>query len=104
MSGLRKISGSGKTTPIKNVKLLSFEGIKKLSNENVGKFNRNVDYQELERNYNGLDEYNFELIRVMDHNHFQGKPIQKHYRCLIIHPKIKESFIQDVSIHQWDSL
>jgi len=104
MSGLKKNSRTGKTTPIENVKFVSYEEIKRLSDENIGMYNRNIDYQELEKRYNGLDKSDYELIRIMDHNHFRGKTTQKHYRCLIRHPKIKESLIQDVSTHQWDSL
>jgi len=104
MSTLRKIRRSGKTTPNQNVKLVSFESLKGLSDYNVGRFNQNIDYQDLENNFKGLDEHHFEIIRVMDHFHFQGKPIPKHYRCLVRHPKNIGFRLQDVSIEQWNSM
>lgn len=105
MSILRKIRRSEKnTTPYQNVKYVSFDVIKNLSDQNLNRFNQNVDYASLEKNYNDLNENDFELIRVLDHYHFQGQPVPRHYRCMVRHPKVNDFLLQDVSILQWDSL
>ena len=105
MGSARKTSKNDqKGTYYKNTKYVSYDVMKKLSDGNLQRFNQNLNYELLESQGYNLKDGEFTFIRIMDHFHFRGEPIAKHYRCLVYTPNNDSMGLQDVSIEQWDSL
>lgn len=84
-------------------KFTSFDGLKRLSDENFERFNRNIDYQYFEKKYD-ITPNIFKITILGEHTHLMGSPTENHYRCLVSHPKISEVMIQDISFDQWDRI
>ncbi len=105
MSSKSKNSGKvKKVTDYTEKKYISFDELKRISDENFERFNRNVDYEQIEREHFDIRPPFFKITKLMEHSTFVGSPSEKHFRCLVLHPKISEVMIQDISLEQWDRI
>ncbi|GMQ33520.1 hypothetical protein [Algoriphagus taiwanensis] len=84
-------------------KYISFDGLKRLSDENFERFNRNIDYENFEKNHE-IKPNIFKMTILAEHSYSMGSPTENHYRCLVTHPNISEILIQDISVEQWDRI
>jgi hypothetical protein len=85
-------------------KTISFDILKKLSDTNYGRLNRNIDVDWLKEEYSNIENYSIELQPVLIHYHFVGEPTKPHLRCLLKLNQIGVIGIQDVFFNQWDEL
>jgi len=74
--------------------------LKKISDENYERFNRNVDYEEIKKQYIELQPPFFKITKLMEHSTFMGLPTEKHFRCFLSPPDISYPILQDISIEQ----
>lgn len=87
------------------IKKISFETLKSLSDCNVERLNRNIDVDTLLNEYPNIKNYNVELKSIMIHYHHKFKPTDPHYRCFVsIHELGGCVGIQDVFEYQWEGL
>jgi len=87
-----------------NEKFISFDELKRISDENFGRFNRNVNYEVIEKKHPNIKDDDFKLTILMEHFHYMGEPTEKHYRCLVQHPMISVGMYQDISLEQLESI
>jgi hypothetical protein len=101
----RKVKNSNqRSTGTSNVKLISFELLDKLSNENYGRYNQNVWTEKILEKFPMLRESKVILKKVLDHHDFMGNSTEHHYRCIVYIQNHSEFLLQDVSIEQWNSI
>lgn len=87
------------------IKKISFETLKCLSDSNVERLNRNIDVDTLLNEHPNIINYNVELKTIMTHNHHMLKPTDPHYRCFVIIQELGGLIgIQDVFVCQWEEL
>ena len=86
------------------IKTISFETLKKLSDFNFGKLNRNIDVDVLEKDYKIKNSNKVELQKILIHHHFMGKLTKPHYRCWVRVQGLNILGFQDVFINQWEEL
>lgn len=86
------------------LKEISFDDLKRISDENFGKFNRSIDLEEIESEFPSIRNSVFKITKIMEHFHFMGEPTEKHYRCRVTHQMFPEVLYQDVSINQWETI
>lgn len=87
-----------------NERLISFNELRRISDENFGRFNRNVNHEVIQSNHPDIEDSFFSINRLIEHFHFMGESTEKHYRCLVQHPMISVGMYQDVSLGQWESI
>jgi hypothetical protein len=85
-------------------KKISIKTLKKLSDFNFGKLNRNIDVDVLEKDYKVKKFHKVELQKILIHNHFMGKLTKPHYRCMVRVQGLNILGFQDVFINQWEEL
>lgn len=107
--------------PIKTMKeyefkLISFEELRLLSNQNFGKYNRNINWENILRDVPNIQNWNMLIKPLMVHEHFMGERIETHLRCVITHgisllttdKEIRNKYcvpwFQDLSFEQWGML
>ena len=93
-----------KTPKQLNHKTISFDILKKLSDTNYGRLNRNIDVDWLKEEYSNIENQNIELQPVFTHYHCFGEPTKPHFRCLLKVNQIGIIGFQDVFFNQWDEL
>jgi hypothetical protein len=86
------------------IKKISVKKLKKLSDSNFGKLNRNIDVDVLEKDYKVKKFHKVELQTILIHHHFMGKLTKPHYRCWVRVQGLNILGFQDVFINQWDEL
>ena len=93
--------------------LISFEDLCKISDENTGRFNQNVDTPKVLKKHPQLKKgWNMLIRPIMEHHHFLGKRVKTHLRCMITHgldiltqkSENHGHWLQDISFEQWESL
>lgn len=83
-------------------KLVSFDQLHHISTENKDKLNRSIWTEKLlEENPNVKNEQ-FLLLKVLEHHHHLGKPVDTHYRTMTHYNG--HLLFQDVTIEQWNNL
>lgn len=87
-----------------NVKVISFDLLEKFSHENDGRYNRNVLTEKVEETIPSIRYKLIPIEKIIDHHHFQGKPVELHYRCYVYLPSPCNYVLQDLSIEQWESI
>lgn len=116
----RKILKNGNKNSIKpnneEMKVISFEELNLISNQNKDRFNRNINTEKVVGDIPEFKGWNMLIQPIMEHNHHLGKETEPHLRCRIHHgigivSKDEEStnkydgmWIQDISFNQWESL
>lgn len=85
-------------------KEISFYDLKRISDENFGKFNRSIDLEGIESEFPNIKNSFFKITKIMEHFHFMGELTEKHYRCRVTHQMFPEVLSQDVSINQWETI
>jgi hypothetical protein len=83
---------------------ISFETLKKLSDFNFKRLNRNVDVDELLKEFPDIISKNVELESVMIHNHHKRKKTKPHVRCWVRIKEINFLGIQDIFLYQWEEM
>ncbi len=83
---------------------ISFNDLKRISDENFGKFNRSIDLEEIENEFPSIRNSLFKITKIMEHFHFMGELTEKHYRCRVTHNLFSDVLYQDVSINQWEKI
>jgi hypothetical protein len=86
------------------IKTISFETLKKLSDSNFGKLNRNIDVDMLEKDYKIKKSNKVELETILIHHHHMGKLTKPHYRCWVRVQGLSILGFQDVFDYQWEEL
>jgi hypothetical protein len=86
------------------IKTISFETLKKLSDCNVERLNRNIDVDTLVNDFPNIISQNVELESIMEHYHHMGKLTDPHFRCYVRIGKLGFVGIQDVFDYQWEGL
>jgi hypothetical protein len=87
-----------------NEKSISFDELKRISDENFGRFNRSVNYEMIEEKHPNIKDDDFKLTILMEHFHFMGEPTEIHYRCMVQHPQIPITLFQDICLIQWKNI
>jgi hypothetical protein len=88
----------------KDYSIITFRKLKKISNRNHGRYNRNIDTELLEEHFPNIKNKVFRIENVMEHHHFRGELVDKHYRCIVHIPEVDQLLFQDVSEGQWGGL
>jgi len=83
-------------------KQMTFAELHKLSTENNNKFNQNIWTEKLLENNEDIKDNTFVFMKLMEHEHHNGKPVPTHYRTITSYND--NMLIQDMSIEQWDNL
>lgn len=83
---------------------LSFDELKKISDENFGRFNRSIDVEEIEMFIPNVKNNKFRLSFQIEHHHFMGEITEKHFRFLVEHPQFSDRLTQDISIEQLEKI
>lgn len=86
------------------IKKISFETLKRLSDCNVERLNRNIDVDTLLNEYPNIVNYNVELKSIMTHYHHMGQPTDPHFRCFVKIENIGFVGTQDIFDYQWEGL
>jgi hypothetical protein len=86
------------------IKTISFETLKKISDCNVERLNRNIDVDTLLNEFPNISSQNVELKSIMVHYHHMGKLTDPHFRCYVRIEKLGFVGIQDVFDYQWEDL
>lgn len=86
------------------IKTISFETLKRLSDCNVERLNRNIDVDTLMNEFPDITTQNVELESVMIHYHHMGELTDPHYRCYVKIENIGFVGVQDIFDYQWEGL
>ena len=86
------------------IKIISFNTLKKLSDCNVERLNRNIDVDTLLTEYPNIQNYNVELKSIMIHYHHMFQLTDPHFRCYVKIENIGWVGFQDVFDYQWEGL
>ena len=85
------------------MKEVTFEELKKISDKNYGKLNRNIDPEQLDKTAI------YHLEKCLIHGHALGKQVKPHYRAFVYrwYAFIEKDVMvgmQDITAKQWDKL
>jgi hypothetical protein len=86
------------------IKKISFETLKRLSDCNVKRLNRTFDVDTLLKKFPNIISQNVELESIMVHYHHMGELTDPHFRCYV---RIGENGfvgVQDIFLYQWEDL
>ena len=86
------------------IKTISFETLKRLSDCNVERLNRNIDVDTLMNEFPDITTQNVELESVMIHYHHMGELTDPHNRCYVKIENIGFVGVQDIFDYQWEGL
>ena len=86
------------------IKTISFETLKRLSDCNVERLNRNIDVDTLMDEFPNIITQNVELKSIMIHYHHMGELTDPHFRCYVVIGELGFVGIQDVFDYQWEEL
>ena len=86
------------------VKTISFETLKRLSDCNVERLNRNIDVDTLLNEFPNIISQNVELKSIMIHYHHMGELTDPHFRCFVRIGELGFVGTQDVFDYQWEEL
>lgn len=86
------------------IKTISFETLKKLSDCNVERLNRNIDVDTLLNEFPNIISQNVELESIMIHYHHMGELTDPHFRCNVRIGRLGYVGTQDVFDYQWEGL
>jgi hypothetical protein len=84
-------------------KLATIDDLERISNQNVKRFNRNIDWQKVKEDFL-LEQANGLVVPILIHQHNNGKLIFPHLRCHIFFEGIENLMLQDLSFEQWVEL
>ena len=87
-------------------KVISFEELHLISNQNKDKFNRNVWTEKALKEDPSFKDWKMIITPIMEHNYHLGEPTESHLRCKITTGKddLSSFWLQDMTFEQWDSL
>ena len=86
------------------IKTISFETLKRLSDCNVERLNRNIDVDTLLKVSPNISSQNVVLESIMVHYHHKGKLTDPHFRCYVKIENLGFVGMQDVFDYQWEGL
>ncbi len=84
------------------IKIISFDTLKRLSDCNVERLNRNIDVDTLLIEFPEIVNYNVVLKSIMLHHHHLGELTDPHFRCSVEIENIGWVGFQDVFDYQWE--
>ena len=96
--------------------MISFEELTTISDQNFGRYNRNVNHETILKVIPEIKGWNMLIKPIMEHEHFNGQPTETHLRCIIehgislltsdkdIHQRFNHPWFQDISFEQWEWL
>jgi hypothetical protein len=87
------------------IKTISFETLKRLSDYNVERLNRNIDVNTLLQEFPNITTQNIDLRRIEKQYHNMEELTDQHFRCFVCVEEYGGCIgTQDVFDYQWEEL
>ena len=84
-------------------KLATIDDLERISNQNIKRFNRNIDWQKVKEDFL-LEQANCLVVPIHIHQHQNGNLVFPHLRCHIVVEGRETLMLQDLSFEQWVGL
>jgi hypothetical protein len=81
-------------------KLATIDDLERISNQNIKRFNRNIDWQKVKEDFL-LEQANCMVVPILIHQHHNGNLVFPHLRCHILVEGRENLMLQDLSFEQW---